>query len=599
MDRIAACVKCGQQVVECKCDFRRTTHPPVLYERSDSYDGIKCIFQFNCWRGLECPFSHTDEERIFFQKDEYGRGNPNRKIKLCHHYPNCKRANEDCFFAHGEEDAWCRSCKMKGHFTCNDASLYEEEEEAPRSQFHDHGTTTSEQNEHMKCLEKVTLTRGKLKISGKKLESRIKDSGVFVAVNKKKFPNCTLNRDWIEKVENIAQSNFDYYWVGMDKTNEATDTLCLIFKIQSFQQIDNILSEIEKHSTAIFIIDKPYQYLSEKKLDHIRFSGTPINSMRACTYKFNCSNGPSCDQIHSEDEKDFFARNGVNPYRKVQLCRYFADGNCLEVKEDCPYAHGEEDAWCLNCKSNSHFTDNCNVHRVHQKQILGQLDCADCGQLAGQWPLACQDHVICTMCCTKRVSNEKLYPKNYCNYCQPIWIFLDNSNIWIEAKKYIAMSKGLLAKEDPRVRIEFGNLIDVIAKDRKIAECFLFGSEPPQVDSVWKKGEENGFKVFTDLKSGSGQEKKVDVRLCIEVLTTVHNCNRKQKTKGTIVLATGDADFIPLVEKILKDGWKVEVVTWEHALSHEFLQLEEDFKCCFKLCYLEKDAEVVTFTEYK
>ena len=602
MDRRAACADCGQQT-ECKCHFPRTavSLQRPAYERSDSYYENKCRFQFNCWNGLTCQFSHTMEENIFFKKNG-GRGNPNRKTELCRHYPHCERANEDCDYAHGEKDAWCRSCKMNGHFmkpTCNTASLHEEDdEEASKLQFHD--GTTSEQNEHMKCLEKVTFTRGKLQRSGKDLESRIKVSGVFVVVNKREFPNRTLNRDWIEKVVNIAQSSFDYYWVGMDKTNEATDTLCLIFKSQSFhQQIDDILSAIESCSAALYIIDKPYQYLSGEKLDHIRSSGEPISSTQECPYKFNCIDGLSCGQKHNDDEVKFFASNNVNPYRKVQLCRYFADGDCLETKEDCPYAHGEEDAWCLSCKSNGHFTDNCNVHHVHQKQVLDQLDCADCGQLAGQWPLACQDHVICTKCCTARASNKTLYPKNYCN-CQPIWIFVDNSNIWIAAKSYIAKSKGFQkVKEDPRVRIEFGNLIDVIGQDRKIAKCFLFGSEPPQVDSVWQKGEENGFKVIIDLKSRSGKEKKVDVRLCIEALTTVQNCNRKQKTKGTIVLATGDADFIPLVEKILKeDGWKVEVVTWKHALSDDFLQLEKDFKCCFKLHYLDEDAKMVTFTEY-
>lgn len=244
-------------------------------------------------------------------------------------------------------------------------------------------------------------------------------------------------------------------------------------------------------------------------------------------------------------------------------------------------AAGEyNDRWCRKCKSFDHFTENCNVKHTHC--------CYDCSQPGiGQWLLACQDHLICTSCCTKRASN-------YCK-CQPIWIFVDNSNIWIEAKSYISTFKGFKAHEDPRIRINFGNLINVIAEDRTIAKCFLFGSDykPSTADTVWQKGVDDGFKVIVDEKS-ERKEKKVDVRLCVGALTTVH----KQKTKGTIVLATGDADFIPLVEKILDDGWKVEVISWEHALSNDYRHLKEDYKCCFKLRYLNEHAETVTFTEY-
>lgn len=250
-------------------------------------------------------------------------------------------------------------------------------------------------------------------------------------------------------------------------------------------------------------------------------------------------------------------------------------------------AAGEyNDRWCRKCKSSDHFTKDCNVKHTHC--------CYDCCQPGiGQWLLDCQDHLICTSCCTKRASNEALHPKNYCK-CQPIWIFVDNSNIWIAAKSYISTSKGLEV-QDPRIRINYGNLINVIAEGRTIAKCFLFGSDykPSTADTVWQKGVDDGFKVIIDEKGESRKEKKVDVRLCVGALTTVH----KQKTKGTIVLATGDADFIPLVEKILDDGWKVEVISWEHALSNDYRHLEEDYKCCFKLRYLNEHAETVTFTE--
>ena len=47
---------------------------------------------------------------------------------------------------------------------------------------------------------------------------------------------------------------------------------------------------------------------------------------------------------------------------------------------------------------------------------------------------------------------------------RPIWIFVDDSNIWITAKKLAA--KKMKTKEDHRVRIDVGRLTDVVAKRR-------------------------------------------------------------------------------------------------------------------------------------
>ena len=42
-----------------------------------------------------------------------------RKIELCQYHPCCKKAKEDCQYAHGEDDAWCLRCCAQGHFSQN------------------------------------------------------------------------------------------------------------------------------------------------------------------------------------------------------------------------------------------------------------------------------------------------------------------------------------------------------------------------------------------------------------------------------------------------------------------------------------------------
>ena len=92
------------------------------------------------------------------------------------------------------------------------------------------------------------------------------------------------------------------------------------------------------------------------------------------------------------------------------------------------------------------------------------------------------------------------YDKNQTDTNQEnIWIFLDDSYIWIEAKTESAKLKSrykLTTTEDHRICISVGGLIEtVVRNNRNIKESILYGSEPPLIDSVWKRAEEYGFKV--------------------------------------------------------------------------------------------------------
>ena len=83
-----------------------------------------------------------------------------------------------------------------------------------------------------------------------------------------------------------------------------------------------------------------------------------------CPYKFNCKFGTRCQHQHSEEEKRYFRgrKDGRgNPLRKVNPCSYFQQipPRCTKPKIECDYAHGAEDAWCLNCTRSGHYTGEC------------------------------------------------------------------------------------------------------------------------------------------------------------------------------------------------------------------------------------------------
>ena len=68
-----------------------------------------------------------------------------------------------------------------------------------------------------------------------------------------------------------------------------------------------------------------------------------------------------------------------------------------------------------------------------------------------------------------------------------IWIHVDDSNIWIEAKKFASRERRFKTREDHRIRIGISKLTDLVADKRPVAQGFLYGSEPPPVDTVWEK----------------------------------------------------------------------------------------------------------------
>ncbi|XP_019632941.1 PREDICTED: uncharacterized protein LOC109476451 [Branchiostoma belcheri] len=141
-------------------------------------------------------------------------------------------------------------------------------------------------------------------------------------------------------------------------------------------------------------------------------------------------------------------------------------------------------------------------------------------------------------------------------------VFVDDSNIWIEGKKAAAQQWGLLCDEDPRLRIEYGNFLDLLSSKERptssvIETANMYGSIPPPNDSLWGKMREKGWKVDLKERNIKGKEKAVDAQLMIDAICFVE---QNKETGGTIVLTSGDKDFIPFINKVLEyPAWNIEV----------------------------------------
>ncbi|MDR2049974.1 MAG: NYN domain-containing protein [Treponema sp.] len=155
-------------------------------------------------------------------------------------------------------------------------------------------------------------------------------------------------------------------------------------------------------------------------------------------------------------------------------------------------------------------------------------------------------------------------------------ILVDNSNVFIEGRKFAARQKGLVKKPmdqyDPvdwSWRIDFGSLLRQVANGHKIIKAILVGSTPPPNDSLWKAAESQGFAVTTHERSHStGEEKAVDTELLASGLEILYEHPRPAVLK----LLSGDRDFIPLISRAYKKNWETELWGFSTSISNELSQ---------------------------
>ncbi len=152
------------------------------------------------------------------------------------------------------------------------------------------------------------------------------------------------------------------------------------------------------------------------------------------------------------------------------------------------------------------------------------------------------------------------------------WIYVDNSNVFIEGKRVSAVRKGLapnICAFDYRIldneyRMSFGKLYRFVAGDNRadVARAMLFGSRPPQNDVIWQIADEAGFEVHVEDRNVANKEKKIDTGI---VAAMSRDAYRNAKPDDVFTLVSGDNDYVPAVQMLRDDGFQVDVVFWNHA----------------------------------
>jgi uncharacterized LabA/DUF88 family protein len=170
------------------------------------------------------------------------------------------------------------------------------------------------------------------------------------------------------------------------------------------------------------------------------------------------------------------------------------------------------------------------------------------------------------------------------------YIYVDNSNLYIEGRRVSAVAQGLAddihdamnnGVLDHAYTISFGKLHEfLVGQDsRHIKRAALFGSRPPPNDGIWKYAKSAGFELHLEDRNYANKEKKIDTGIATLITKDAYKSDGYKAGKpgdDTFVLVAGDADYVPTIKALQEDGFIVEVVFWNHA-SRELRQTASRF----------------------
>ena len=120
------------------------------------------------------------------------------------------------------------------------------------------------------------------------------------------------------------------------------------------------------------------------------------------------------------------------------------------------------------------------------------------------------------------------------------------------------------AARDRRYRLDYHHLLHYVGEGRFLVDAHCYVPINPRnehradgvIEELWR----SGYIVNTKMGTIAGGTYKCnfDVEITMDVLKVVY-----QVRPDIVVLASGDADFVPLIQEVRKSGVRVEVAAFE------------------------------------
>lgn len=146
---------------------------------------------------------------------------------------------------------------------------------------------------------------------------------------------------------------------------------------------------------------------------------------------------------------------------------------------------------------------------------------------------------------------------------QRVAILIDTQNLYHSGKNLY------------KAKVNFGAIVKAALGNRKLirAVSYVVNTESGEESAFFEALEKVGIEIKTkDLQIFFGGAKKADwdVGMAVDAIKLAHKVD-------AIVLATGDGDFIPLVEYVKSQGCQVEVITFGRSASGRLREVVDDF----------------------
>jgi uncharacterized LabA/DUF88 family protein len=133
---------------------------------------------------------------------------------------------------------------------------------------------------------------------------------------------------------------------------------------------------------------------------------------------------------------------------------------------------------------------------------------------------------------------------------------------------YVDVANLLYSSRSMRIPIDFGRLLDFLRRDRRLirAHAYCPTSPEPYADQQFLQAVKGlGYRITTkDYKTFSSGAKKadLDLDLCMDIVRIVD-----AHAVDTIVLVSGDSDFLPLLSYCSDHGVRVEVAAFDESTA--------------------------------
>jgi uncharacterized LabA/DUF88 family protein len=145
---------------------------------------------------------------------------------------------------------------------------------------------------------------------------------------------------------------------------------------------------------------------------------------------------------------------------------------------------------------------------------------------------------------------------------QRVGVFIDVQNMYYSAKNLYGS------------KVDFGHILEAAVAGRQLIRAIAYavkatGEETAFFDALFHRGietRERDMQIFPD----GARKADWDVGMAIDAI-------RISEVLDTVVLVTGDGDFVDLVDYLKSRGRQVEVAAWRQTASSRLIAAADDF----------------------